>query len=112
MGLMAAIAVVVAMLGAVTLLPALLGAVGGHVEALRVRRPYSEEAAKKGVWAKVAHEISKRPALSGLLALTILIPLTIPLLSLNLGQQDTGASPPRQRRAERMTCCLRTSAPG
>ncbi len=91
MGLMAAIAVVVAMLGAVTLLPALLGAVGGHVEALRVRRPYSEEAARKGVWAKVAHEISKRPALSGLLALAILIPLTIPLLSLNLGQQDTGA---------------------
>ncbi len=91
MGLMAAIAVVVAMLGAVTLLPALLGAVGGHVEALRVRRPYSEEAAKKGVWAKVAHEISKHPALSGLLALAILIPLTIPLLSLNLGQQDTGA---------------------
>jgi RND superfamily putative drug exporter len=91
MGLMAAIAVVVAMLGAITLLPGLLGAVGSHVEALRLRRPYSEEAAKKGVWAKVAHEISKRPALSGLLALAILIPLTIPLLSLNLGQQDTGA---------------------
>jgi putative drug exporter of the RND superfamily len=91
MGLMAAIAVVVAMLGAITLLPALLGGLGSHVESLRVRRPYSEEAAQKGVWAKVAHEISKRPALSGLLALAILIPLTIPLLSLNLGQQDTGA---------------------
>jgi RND superfamily putative drug exporter len=91
MGLMAAVAVVVAMVGAVTLLPAILGALGGRVEALRVRRPYSEEAAHKGVWAKLAHEISKRPALSGLLALAILIPLTIPLLSLNLGQQDTGA---------------------
>src|SRR6185312_17100532 len=91
MGLMAAIAVVVAMVGAVTLLPALLGALGDHIEALRVRKPYSEEQAHKGVWAKLAHEISKRPALSGLAALAILIPLTIPLLSLNLGQQDTGA---------------------
>ncbi len=91
MGLMAAIAVVVAMVGAVTLLPALLGALGDHIESLRVRKPYSEEQAHKGVWAKLAHEISKRPALSGLAALAILIPLTIPLLSLNLGQQDTGA---------------------
>ena len=91
MGLMAAIAVVVAMLGAITLLPGLLGALGAHVESLRVRPPYSEERAQKGVWAKLAHEISKRPALSGLVALAILIPLTIPLLSLNLGQQDTGA---------------------
>ncbi len=91
MGLMAAIAVVVAMVGAVTLLPALLGALGDHIEALRVRKPYSEEQAHKGIWAKLAHEISKRPALSGLAALAILIPLTIPLLSLNLGQQDTGA---------------------
>ena len=91
MGLMAAIAVVVAMVGAVTLLPALLGALGDHIEALRVRKPYTEEQAHKGLWAKWAHEISKHPVLSGLAALAILIPLTIPLLSLNLGQQDTGA---------------------
>ena len=91
MGLMAAIAVLVAMLAAVTLLPALLAALGPHVESLRVRPPYSEEKARNGVWAKLAHEIAKRPALSGLAALAILIPLTIPLLSLNLGQQDPGA---------------------
>jgi putative drug exporter of the RND superfamily len=91
MGLMAAIAVVVAMVAAVTLLPAVLAALGGHIESLRVRAPYSQEKARSGVWAKLAHEIAKRPALSGLAALAILIPLTIPLLSLNLGQQDPGA---------------------
>ncbi|HXB16221.1 MAG TPA: MMPL family transporter [Solirubrobacteraceae bacterium] len=91
LGLMAAIAVLVAMLAAVTLLPALLGALGGQIESLRVRPPYSADAARKGVWAKWAGEIAKRPVISGLAALAILIPLTIPLLSLNLGQQDPGA---------------------
>jgi RND superfamily putative drug exporter len=91
LGLMAAIAVLVAMLAAVTLLPALLGAVGGGIEALRVRPPYSPERARSGVWARWAAEIAKHPVVSGLAALAILIPLSIPLLSLNLGQQDPAA---------------------
>jgi RND superfamily putative drug exporter len=91
LGFMAAIAVVVAMLAAVTLLPCLLGIVGENIDSLRVRPPHSPEDARKGLWAKWAGEIGKHPLISGLLALAILIPLAIPLLSLNLGQQDTGA---------------------
>jgi RND superfamily putative drug exporter len=91
LGFMAAIAVLVAMLAAVTLLPALLAVLGPRIEALRVRPPYSPENARKGMWARWANEIARRPLLSGLVALAILIPLTIPLLSLNLGQQDTAA---------------------
>jgi putative drug exporter of the RND superfamily len=91
LGFMAAIAVLVAMLAAVTLLPALLGVLGPRIEALRVRHPPSPEQARKGLWARWAGEIARHPLLSGLLALAILIPLTIPLLSLNLGQQDTAA---------------------
>jgi RND superfamily putative drug exporter len=91
LGLMAAISVLVAVLAAITLLPALLGAVGGAIEALRVRPPYSPERARQGMWAKWAGEIARHPLLSGTAALAILIPLTIPLLSLNLGQQDTAA---------------------
>ena len=37
--------------------------------------------------------IAKHPLLAGLGALAILLPLTIPLLSLNLGQQDIAALP-------------------
>ena len=91
MGLMAAIAVVVAVLAALTLLPAMLAILGPHINSLRVRHPPTDEQAQKGVWAKWAAEIGKRPVIAGLAALVILIPLAIPLFSLTLGQQDTAA---------------------
>ncbi len=91
MGLMAAIAVVVAVIGALTLLPAMLGLLGPRINALKVRDLHPEEHAKKGLWAKWANEIAKYPIVAGIAALAILIPLTIPLLSLSLGQQDTAA---------------------
>ncbi|HTZ64874.1 MAG TPA: MMPL family transporter [Solirubrobacteraceae bacterium] len=91
MGLMAGVAVVVAVLAALTLLPAGLAISDAHIRSLRVRTPPPASAARTGVWAKWANGIARRPALAGLAALAILIPLTIPLLSLNLGQQDIGA---------------------
>jgi RND superfamily putative drug exporter len=91
MGLMAAIAVVVAVLAALTLLPAALAITGPRINSLRVRHPPSDEQAHQGLWAKWANEIARYPLVAGLAALAILIPLTIPLLSLNLGQQDTAA---------------------
>jgi putative drug exporter of the RND superfamily len=91
MGLMAAIAVVIAVLAALTLLPALLAVLGPRIEWLRVHKPASEEQLRKGLWARWAREIAHHPIVAGLVALAILIPLTIPLLSLTLGQQDTAA---------------------
>jgi RND superfamily putative drug exporter len=91
MGLMAAIAVVVAVLAALTLLPAFLAIVGPHVHSLRVRTPPTDEQARQSLWAKWAGAIARYPLVAGLAALTILIPLMIPLLSLSLGQQDVAA---------------------
>ncbi len=91
LGLMAAIAVVIAVLAALTLLPATLAITGPRINSLRVRHPPSDEQAHEGLWAKWAHEIARYPWIAGIAALAILIPLTIPLLSLNLGQQDTAA---------------------
>ncbi len=91
MGLMAAIAVVVAVLAALTLLPAVLGILGGHINSLRVRHPATDEEVRNGLWAKWARDIAKQPLIAGLAALAILIPLTIPLFSLTLGQQDVAA---------------------
>ncbi len=91
LGLMAAIAVVVAVLAALTLLPAALAILGPHINSLRVRRQVSEEEARTGRWAAWANDIAKRPIVAGLAALVILIPLSIPLLSLTLGQQDVAA---------------------
>ncbi len=95
MGLMAGIAVVVAVLAALTLLPAALAITGPRINSLRVRpahrdlRPEAET--QQGMWAKWANDIAKHPTIAGLAALAILLPLTIPLLSLTLGQQDTAA---------------------
>jgi RND superfamily putative drug exporter len=96
MGLMAAIAVVVAVLAALTLLPALLAITGLRINALRVRghQPKHGGAQQKtGLWGRWAAGIARRPALAGLAALAILIPLATPLLSLNLGQKDVAALP-------------------
>ncbi len=91
MGLMAGIAVVVAVVGALTLLPAVLAMLGPRINSLRVRDLHPQEHAKTGLWSKWANDIAKQPLVAGLAALAILIPLSIPLLSLNLGQQDTAA---------------------
>jgi RND superfamily putative drug exporter len=91
MGLMAAVAVVVAVIGALTLLPAELALVGPRINSLRVREPRTDAHAKQGLWAKWAGEIAKQPLIAGLAALAILVPLTIPLFSLSLGQQDVAA---------------------
>ena len=61
MGFMAAIAVVIAVLAAVTLLPAMLAIIGPHINSLRVRRPPTDAQAKKGVWAKWARRC-RRPS--------------------------------------------------
>jgi RND superfamily putative drug exporter len=91
MGLMAAIAVAVAVCAALTLLPAFLAILGPHINALRIHHPPTAAQAKKGLWAKYANDIAKQPIVAGLAALAILIPLSIPLLSLTLGQQDVAA---------------------
>ena len=91
MGLMAAIAVVIAVLGALTLLPAELALLGPRINSLRVRHPATDEEVRNGLWARWARDIAKRPIVAGLVALAILIPLSIPLLSLTLGQQDVAA---------------------
>src|SRR5438477_7881675 len=84
MGLMAAIAVVVAVSAALTLLPAFLAILGPHINSLRIHHPPTKEQAKKGLWAKYANDIAKQPIVAGLAALAILIPLSIPPLSLTL----------------------------
>jgi putative drug exporter of the RND superfamily len=91
MGLMAAISVVIAVLAALTLLPAELALLGPRINSLRVRHPASDEQVRNGLWAKWARDIAKQPVIAGVAALAILIPLTIPLLSLTLGQQDVAA---------------------
>ena len=95
LGYSSAVAVVTAVLAAITLLPAVLSLVGPHIESVRVPaflRP-SPKDLEGGFWGGWARALTTRPWWAIVGALALLIPLIIPFLSLNLGQEDIGATP-------------------
>ena len=94
LGFTAAVAVVIAVLAAATLLPAMLGALGPRINSLRVQfgKTHPDEAEPHG-WRRWARGVADRPWRSALAALAVLIVLAIPLLQLELGQNDLSALP-------------------
>jgi uncharacterized membrane protein YdfJ with MMPL/SSD domain len=95
LGYAAAVAVITAVLAATTFLPALLSVVGRHIHSLRLptfMRP-SPKPPDGGFWGAWARWVTTHPGRAILLALLILVPLAIPLSSLQLGQEDVGAAP-------------------
>ena len=95
LGYSSAVAVVTAVLAAITLLPAVLSLVGTHIESVRVPgflRP-SPKDLEGGFWGGWARALSRRPWWAILGVLALLIPLIVPFFSLNLGQEDIGATP-------------------
>jgi putative drug exporter of the RND superfamily len=94
LGFTAGIAVVIAVLAAATLLPAMLGALGPRIDSLRVQfgKTHPDEAEPHG-WRRWARGVANRPWPSALAALAVLIVLAIPLLQLELGQNDISALP-------------------
>jgi RND superfamily putative drug exporter len=94
LGFTAAIAVVVAVCAASTLLPALLGALGPRIDSLRVHlgKTHPDDREPHG-WTRWARGVAERPWRSTLAALAVLLVLAIPLLDLELGQNDISALP-------------------
>jgi putative drug exporter of the RND superfamily len=91
----AAVAVLMTMIAALTLLPALLTIAGRRVDRLRIpglgkREPSTAEDTR---WFRWSREIQRRPVLSALLSGGLLIALCIPTLSLRLGSNDAGTDP-------------------
>ncbi|WP_116948721.1 MMPL family transporter [Jiangella endophytica] len=96
LGLAATVAVVVAGIAAVTLVPALLGAAGRRIDRLRVRTPVAEESGDGSAsgWRRYALALDRHPwrYLTG--GVLVAVVLAIPALSLQLGHIDDGASAP------------------
>ena len=92
LGFAAAVAVVVAVLAAITLLPALLGALGPKINSLRVQlgRTHPDDHQPHG-WRKWAEGVAARPWRSLIASVAVLVVLAIPVLQLHLGQSDVGA---------------------
>ncbi len=94
LGFTAAVAVVVAVCAAATLLPAMLGALGPRIDSLRVPLGKTDpDDRKPHGWTRWARAVADRPWRSTVAALVVLVVLAIPLLDLELGQNDISALP-------------------
>ena len=95
LGYSAAVVVLIAVITAITLLPALLAILGTRINALRVpflRTPPHDH--RPHGWARWARGVGKRRAgRRMLLGVAILLVLAIPVLNLQFGQQDNGQLP-------------------
>ena len=91
-------AVLVAMLAALTLLPALLTVLGPRIEAGRMpwrRRSHTESGAtvESGAWASLAHSVMRRPVAYVVVITVALLALGAPFLSARWGSTDERVLP-------------------
>jgi uncharacterized membrane protein YdfJ with MMPL/SSD domain len=97
-------AVLIAMLAALTLLPALLAMLGPKVDALSVRpwlrrvvhrapRPTTDE---DGAWYRIAHSVMRRPVLYTVVVVGVLVALALPFLRVQFGGIDVRVLPADQ----------------
>ncbi|HEX3734109.1 MAG TPA: MMPL family transporter [Solirubrobacterales bacterium] len=94
LGFTAAIAVVVAVCAAATLLPAMLGALGPHINSLSIRRGKGNpEDSEPHGWRRWAERVSARPWRWAIAGLVVLVVLALPIFQLELGQNDISALP-------------------
>ncbi|MFD4794615.1 MMPL family transporter [Streptomyces anulatus] len=102
LGLAAAVTVVTAVLGALTLVPAVLGLIGRRIDRVRVRKPVAETVppkegaeagAEAGGWHRYAQRVERRPwwFLTG--GVVLLAILSFPVFFIQLGHIGDGADP-------------------
>ncbi|MBU1865108.1 MAG: MMPL family transporter [Actinobacteria bacterium] len=93
LGYSASLVVAVAVIVAVTLMPALLGFAGNRVLSRSARHGTRPPAAKVSVWVRWAEWVAHHPWRSAIAATAILLILAIPALDMRLGQADAGTEP-------------------
>jgi RND superfamily putative drug exporter len=95
-------AVLVAMLGALTVLPALLAVLGHRVDALRVPlhrlvprrlRSGGTDRGNHGAWSRLAHSVMRRPVVYVAVIVPVLLLAGVPFLSVEFGGVDHRALP-------------------
>jgi RND superfamily putative drug exporter len=89
LGFSAAIVVLVMMVAAITLLPALLGVAGKHI----ARGRSATHAGGSHFWERWANLVCSHPWPFAIVATAVLLTLAAPFLSIRFGQSDDGTAP-------------------
>jgi RND superfamily putative drug exporter len=96
--LSASFAVLVVMLAAISLLPALLAFLGPNVDRLRIpllgRTLKSQPGSGESPAARWSHAVQRRPWVAAIAATALLLALAAPALGMRLGFPDAGNDPP------------------
>ena len=92
-GIAGAIVVGLAVLAALTLLPALLALFGQHLDRLAIRR-VSPRTAAEGPWARLARRVMRRPLAVLIPTLALLLLLGSPFLHVRFNAPDASILPP------------------
>ncbi|HEV2376755.1 MAG TPA: MMPL family transporter [Streptosporangiaceae bacterium] len=85
--------VAVAVLAALTVMPALLAVLGTKVNALRVRRPAAAARTDSGAWYRIASSVMRRPVAYVAVIVVALLAIGAPFLSIAWGGTDARALP-------------------
>jgi RND superfamily putative drug exporter len=94
MGLGGISAVLVAVIGALTILPAMLSVLGRRIDSLRLPvRRRSARTSGEGSWARLARFVMRRPVPIALVTVTLLAVLGAPALGVSFGGVDTRVLP-------------------
>jgi RND superfamily putative drug exporter len=86
------LAVFIAVLAAITLLPALLGFVGATIDRFRVGRRKQRDG--ETMWHRWARVVQRHPGFIAVAGFAILFTLAVPALALRLGGADASTDPP------------------
>jgi RND superfamily putative drug exporter len=89
-------AVVLVMLAATTLLPAMIGFAGRAIDRLAIRRLLQSgaEPSERGFWYRWSRTVQRHPVVAGGAAVLILICLALPMFSMRQAFTDAGNDPP------------------
>mgnify|MGYP004487169871 CR=1 FL=1 len=85
-------AVTVAMLAALTVLPAVLSLLGRRIDKLRIPLPHRRHPGAG--WARIAHSVMRRPVLYAVGVLAVLVAFALPFLRVEFGGFDERVLPP------------------
>ncbi|HVE27707.1 MAG TPA: MMPL family transporter, partial [Sporichthya sp.] len=93
MGFGGVTAVLVAMIGALTVLPALLGVLGPRIDSLRIPRPRRRRGTGESGWARIARGVMRKPVAVAGVVTAVLLVLGTPFLHVDFGGVDARVLP-------------------